>query len=268
MNKKEKINSSCWEPAKPSAGNVDPGEEVHLDSNENFEANCLICGNKLEYYEKEVSLKCFYCGKTFYGYVSCPNGHTVCEQCHNKPIIELTKKIYLSSKSINPFEIFNSILNSANITMLGCHHAFMVAGALIASIKNSGKIKISKENVDEIFNRIERQAISGFCGLTGVSGIEPAIGACFALIFGSKCGTDREQKITMDITSTISRAIFELTGPSCCRAYSWKALEIAKNFSKKYLNIKLEGADKNIRCTYFNIHPHGCRFEKCLYYKK
>ena len=103
--------------------------------------------------------------------------------------------------------------------------------------------------------------------MTGVCGVEPAIGACFAIILGSKCGKDYEQRITMKVTSTISKAIADLTGPSCCRAYSWRALQIGEEFLKKEIKLSLEGSDKDVICKYSNIHPHGCRLEKCPYFK-
>lgn len=252
----KKNNTGCWGESTESSGMTKTNV-----------ANCLICGESLEYFTEEKELTCYYCKKTFKGYVTCPNGHSVCEQCHNKPVIEKTKEICLKSKSANPFEIFNEIIEQNSVSFLGCHHAFIAGGAFISAINNCGKLKLPENYLDEIFNRIENQAISGYCGLTGVCGIEPAIGACFAVILGSKCGKDKEQKITMKVTSTISTAIAELTGPSCCRAYSWKALQIGIEYLKKELGITLEGTDKDIVCKYSDIHPHGCRMEKCPYYK-
>jgi len=149
----------------------------------------------LKYYTSETELKCYYCGDIYKGYVNCPNNHSVCEKCHNKPAIETTKNICHKADTINPILIFNLILKSEHITMLGCHHAFMVGGAFMTAIKNTGKIHIPEEQIDEMYSRISNQAISGYCGLTGVCGIAPAIGACLAVILDAKCGSDREQKI-------------------------------------------------------------------------
>jgi hypothetical protein len=73
--------------------------------------------------------------------------------------------------------------------------------------------------ITEIYDRAQKQAIGGYCGLTGLCGIAPALGACFAVILGSKCGMDKEQKLTMTAVSEIVAVITELTGPSCCKAY-------------------------------------------------
>ncbi len=151
--------------------------------------------------------------------------------------------------------------------MLRCHHAFMVAGALMTAIKNTGKIKITDEQMDEVFSRVGNQAISGYCGLTGMCGIAPAVGACFSIMTGAKCGTDREQKISMDVVVEICKKIADLTGPSCCKAYSWGALEIAAQALVEKMNITLAMPESRIECDYSEGHPHGCRREKCPYFK-
>lgn len=226
----------------------------------------MVCGAKLEYFTNETELKCYYCGNQYEGYVNCPNRHAICEKCHNRPAIEITKSICDAANTINPISIFNSILDSKNITMLGCHHAFMVAGALITAINNAGKINLTEEQRDELFSRISNQAISGYCGLTGLCGIAPAVGACFSLILGAKCGSDNEQRFVMDIVAEICKEIANLTGPSCCKAYSWSAIEVGARAANDVLNIKLELDKNKIDCIYSKNHPHGCRHEKCPYF--
>ena len=228
--------------------------------------NCMVCGKTLEYLTNEIKLTCSYCGCTFAGYIKCPNGHYVCDGCHNKTAEEKAKAIYAASSSTDPLEIFEQVISHTNISMLGCHHASIAAGAFITAVKNEGTLAISDEMVDEIFSRTKRQAIGGYCGLTGVCGIAPALGACFAVILGSKCGTDREQKITMAAVSQIVEAIAELTGPSCCKAYARKSITIAQEFLEKHLKIVLTRSTASILCEYSLKHPHGCRKEKCPYF--
>ncbi|KUJ95398.1 MAG: hypothetical protein PWR24_1579 [Desulfonauticus sp.] len=212
--------------------------------------------------------KCFYCGKEFNNYVLCPDGHSICEECHNKPIIDKSREIYLKSSSMDPYFIFDQMLQQLYVPMLGCHHAFMVAGALLGALKKEGSVKITDKIVDEVFSRISNQAIGGYCGLTGICGIVPAVGACFAYLLGSKCGTDQEQKTVMEITSEVCKAIANLTGPSCCKAYSWESLRIAQKWLKKEFNISLPGSMEKIICYFDSFHPHGCRQARCPYYSK
>ena len=228
--------------------------------------NCLVCGSRLEYLTQAQKSKCIYCGKEFNNYVLCPNGHSVCDECHNRPIIDKAKEICLTSNSTNPYFIFEEMLKQSNVPMLGCHHAFMVAGALLGALKEEGTIKITEKDVDEIFSRISNQAIGGYCGLTGICGIAPAVGASFAYLLGSKCGTNQEQKIVMEVVSEICKAIADLTGPSCCKAYSWKSIEIAQEWFKHEFDILLLGPTERITCHYDTMHPHGCRAKLCPYY--
>lgn len=150
--------------------------------------------------------------------------------------------------------------------MLGCHHAFMAAGALITAIKNEGSFEISENMLNQVYERTQRQAIGGYCGLTGICGVVPALGACFAVLLGSKCGTDKEQRITMNAVLEIVQAIKDLTGPSCCKAYARKSIEIAKKYLGSNLNVTLSKSNDAIKCKHFKNHPNGCRKGKCPYY--
>lgn len=226
----------------------------------------MVCGATLEYLENKIKLQCTYCQNEFNGFIRCPNGHYVCDDCHNNQSIQMTKEICSATTSTNPLEIFEKIIESPKMPMLGCHHAFMVAGAFITAIKNEGSFKISENMVKEVYDRTQRQAIGGYCGLTGLCGIAPALGACFAIILGSKCGMDKEQKITMDAVSEIVRTIAGLTGPSCCKAYARKSIEVAQNSLERNLKIKLLKSTGKIICRDTKKHPHECRKEKCPYY--
>jgi len=228
----------------------------------------MLCGTALEYPENETRLQCAYCLKVFNGMIKCPNGHYVCDDCHNDQSVQLTGKICSETVSSDPLEIFEMINRSQKIPMLGCHHAFMAAGAFITAVKNERSLKISENMIHEVYERTRRQAVGGYCGLTGICGIAPALGACFSVILGSRCGTDKEQKTTMCAVSEIVRGIAELTGPGCCKAYARKSIEIAQEFLKKNLQIRLSESKTEIICKDSERHPHGCRKEKCPYYQK
>ena len=226
----------------------------------------MVCGAALEYSEKEITLKCSYCNKELKGYIKCPNGHYVCDDCHNHQSIQLTKELCSATISTDPMAIFEKIIDSSKIPMLGCHHAFMAAGAFITAIKNEGTFVVSEEMIKEIYDRTRKQAIGGYCGLTGLCGIVPALGACFAVILGSKCGMNKEQRLTMTAVSEIVNVITELTGPSCCKAYARKSIEVAQIFLEKNLRIRLSKSTEKIICRHSKNHPHGCREAKCPYY--
>lgn len=158
-------------------------------------------------------------------------------------------------------------MNQDNIPMLGCENAWIASGALMAALKNEGTINVSDEQIVEVLNRTKRQAIGGYCGLTGVCGIAPAMGACFSVILGASCPKDQETATTMKIVGKIVYAIAEQTGPCCCKNFVRTALSKAITSVKERLDVCLLSSSEAIVCTHSSRHPHGCRESKCSYFK-
>jgi len=232
--------------------------------------NCMVCGADLKYLRLAESLTCTYCGKTVQGSIACPQGHYICEDCHAGDLKSVITGRALKTQSEDPVAIAELMMARPDLPMLGCEHAYIAAGALMAALKNSpyGRGKITDADIREVFDRTAMQAVSGFCGLTGVCGISPAIGACFSLFFGARCGSDAEQKITMDAVIRVSQSIAGLTGPSCCKAYVRAALSEAVTIFAERFGIMLPVEKTSIVCTDSARHPHGCREEQCPYYQK
>lgn len=230
--------------------------------------NCQVCGGELEYYTEGKELTCIRCGKQEIGNINCPNGHYVCDECHGKDVFDLIKDYVLTSSMKSPFEIAEVLMEYQDkVPMLGCENAWIAAGSLIASIRNEGTIKITQEQIIEVLNRTRRQAIGGYCGLTGVCGIAPAIGACFSVILGAACPKDKETAMTMKVVSRIVNVIADQAGPCCCKCFVRVALKEGVILAKQYLSINLPESKSDLKnCTYVAKHPHGCRKEKCPFY--
>lgn len=228
--------------------------------------HCMVCGSVLEYLDQAQGVTCSYCGKVESGHIKCPNGHYICDACHNRDAMQIIEDIALTTKSSNPYEIANLMMGYPGLPMLGCQHAYIAGGAFMAAIKNEGTRALSNEDIKEVFARTQKQAHGGYCGLSGVCGIAPAIGSCFAVLTGSKCGTDQAQRITMEAVTRVTRAITDLTGPSCCKAYVWTSLQAAVDYLKESLGITLPSS-QSIICNYSPKHPHGCRETKCPFFE-
>lgn len=151
--------------------------------------------------------------------------------------------------------------------MLGCENAWIAAGAFMASLRNQESVKITAEQIDEALNRTKEQAIGGYCGLTGVCGIVPAVGACFSVILGAACPKDLETAKTMKVVGNVVNAIADQTGPCCCKNFVRTALGVAVAAAEDLLNVSLPGSSAGIACSHVTRHPHGCRKDKCPYYK-
>lgn len=255
---KEKLKStsaSCWGP-------IDEGIGQYLDESKE---NCLICNGKLEYLEIGKEVTCIRCGQKENGYVYCPDGHYICNDCHGKSAFDIILNASLSSKETNPLIIAEEILEISSIPMLGCEHALITVGALLAAIRNHGKITVTNKQIKDAFNRTKKQAIAAYCGLTGVCGIAPAIGASFSVILGAACPKDQETAVTMHVVAGIIEAIANETGPCCCKNFMRTALILSCNLAEEHLKIKLP-KDLNIYCHDSQRHPHGCRRTKCIYF--
>ncbi|PLX40275.1 MAG: hypothetical protein C0609_12290 [Deltaproteobacteria bacterium] len=166
---------------------------------------------------------------------------------------------------MDPIQLAEQMLRDPRLAMLGCQHAYIAAGALLGALRNKGAFNIKEAEVDEVFSRLDRQAIGGYCGLTGVCGITPAIGAVFALLTGSKCGTNGEQRITMEAATRTSSAITGLTGPSCCKAYMLASIAVAADYLAEALEVVLPISAPSA-CEFSSAHPHGCREGQCPYF--
>lgn len=209
-------------------------------------------------------MNCLYCGKKEQGHIKCPEGHYICEACHNRDSMRLIEEMVFTTTSNNPFEISELLINHPALPMLGCQHTYIAGGTLMAAIKNQGS-RVSPQDIKEVFARTGRQAQAGYCGLTGICGVVPAIGACFSVLTGSRCGTDREQRITMEAVTRVMRAITALTGPSCCKAYVRAGLEVAVRYLDESLGIVLP-SERVSKCRHSLRHSHGCRKQRCPYF--
>ena len=85
--------------------------------------NCTVCDSILEYLNETKELICLYCGKVEHEHICCPNGHYICDMCHNKATIEIIADISLTTKSANPFEISGLMMSYPGLLMLGCQHS-------------------------------------------------------------------------------------------------------------------------------------------------
>ena len=225
----------------------------------------MVCGAQLVYAATGASLACSACGKADTAHIHCPNGHYVCEECHGRDVLPLIEQILFTSRSRDPFEIAELAMSLPGLPMLGCEHAYIAGGALMAALRNDGSRDIGDGQIREVLTRTGKQAHGGYCGLSGVCGIAPAIGAVFSVLTGARCGTDEPQHITMEVVIRASRAIADLPGPSCCKAYVRAALAEAVGYLEERLGIALPRGSA-VSCTASERHPHGCPGESCPSY--
>jgi len=230
----------------------------------------MVCGSMLDYQERAGTHACSFCGASKQGHAVCIQGHFVCDACHGRDARQHIEEMAFTATDSDPMALAERMLNLPNLPMLGCEHAFIACGAILAALRNSpyGKDKITDAEIREAFERTSAQGKGGFCALTGVCGVAPAVGACVSLFLGSRCGSDSEQRITMESVIRVQQAIAALTGPSCCKAYVRAALTEASAIFSERFGIVLPVQNPVPQCRHSALHPHGCREEKCPYYDK
>ena len=195
----------------------------------------------------------------------CPSNHYVCDECHGKEHFDEVLRIALLVKGKDPMTNAEYMMKKITIPMLGCEHAWIAAASLMASIRNTGEITITDEQIKEALLRTKKQAIGAYCGLTGICGIAPAIGASFSVILGAACPKDRETTVTMHVVAQVIEAIANEAGPCCCKNFLRTSLTLACELVEKHLEVKLMD-DQKIICEDSHRHPHGCRESKCKYF--
>lgn len=230
--------------------------------------NCMVCGASLEYIETAVSVVCNYCGKKETGYVRCPKGHYVCDECHGKGAFDIIKEIALNTGDKDPISIAELLMTHPKIPFLGCEHGLIATASLLAALKNNGTLDISNEQIVEAMRRTQKQSMPPYCALTGVCGVAIGIGAAFSVVLGAACPKDRESAITMHAVARTIDTIANDVGPMCCKSFVRTALGVGYNIIKEYFSIDLPIHREKISCFYSKRHPHGCRENKCLYFPK
>lgn len=225
----------------------------------------MICGGTLTYLSTGQNLTCHLCGRTELGHIHCAGGHYVCDSCHGQSVFELIENMILITPLTDPLRIAERMMSFPQIPMLGCEHAWIAAGALIASLRNDGRLAITDEMIREVLRRTQRQAIGGYCGLTGACGIPLGIGACFSVLLDASCPKDRETALTMQILAQTIAAVAAETGPCCCKNFVRTSLLVATEALKEHFQVELP-LSPEIQCKYVKRHPHGCRRERCRYY--
>ena len=212
-------------------------------------------------------MSCHFCGKTELAHVHCGQGHYICESCHGERYLRPMRSFMKLAEGDNPLLLAEGMLNKIPLPMLGCEHAWIAVAALMVALKNHGPLKITEEMMEEALSRTRKQAIGAYCGLTGICGMAPAMGAVFSVILGASCPGDLETSTTMRTVSKVIAAIADETGPCCCKNFLRTSLITAAQVLQETLQINLP-VEAEIYCVDSERHPHGCREERCRYYWK
>lgn len=235
-----------------------PAREASLE----FKGNCGLCGAPLTYGTEEVTMGCDFCRQEFSTLIYCPQGHYVCDSCHQAEAIEVIRQAAGSSSSSDPLDIIERVMSHPSVPMHGPEHHALVPAAIVAAVRNAG-YAIPADAVEVAITRGARVP-GGWCGSHGVCGAAVGVGAAVSVLTQATPLTGKQRTLANEATAfALSRM---LDGhPRCCKRASRNAVGAAIDFLSERLGIELK-RDAPIRCKH-SWRNKECAKEQCPYYE-
>jgi len=223
--------------------------------------NCGVCGTPLVYGTEPVTMHCTYCGRTSSTNIYCPEGHYICDSCHEREALEVLRKVLDSLPSTSPIEILECVMSYPSVPMHGPEHHAMVPAIIVAAVRNAG-YSVPQDAVEKALTR-GAKVPGGWCGFYGVCGAAIGVGTAVSILSGATPVTGEPRSLAMAATAfTLSRM---LDGhPRCCKRASRKALQAAVEFLRDRMDINLDPGQP-IKCRYSERNQE-CPGEACYYY--
>jgi len=233
------------------------GRQPNLES----KGNCGVCGSPLTYGTGEVSMQCAFCGDTFGTLIYCPQGHYVCDACHEAEAIEALREVLGSLTSTDPIEIMERVMSHPSVPMHGPEHHAMVPAAIVAAVRNAG-YHVPNGAIEKAITR-GAKVPGGWCGSHGVCGGAIGVGTAISVLTGATPLTGKQRTLANEATSFALSKMLD-GHPRCCKRASRKALEAAIEFLTETLGISLQ-TKQPIRCNH-SWRNRECAREECSYY--
>jgi hypothetical protein len=232
-------------------------KKIKLESKE----NCGICGQPLIYGGESVAMRCVFCGQTYNALIYCPQGHYICDTCHQREAVDILRQVLISTVSTNPIEIMEQVMSHPSVPMHGPEHHAMVPAVIVTAVRNSG-YPILPEAVEKAISRGEKIP-GGWCGFYGACGAAIGVGIAVSILTEATPLKGKERSLAIEATSLALSRLAD-GNPRCCKRSARKALETAVEFLQQRLNISL-GTTTIIGCSYVHRNKE-CPKELCPYY--
>jgi len=228
-----------------------------------YQEGCFLCGEELVYSQESTEKKCHYCGQLFNSNVCCSRNHFVCDSCHSSSAADLITATCVHSKSIDPVDIANQLMNSPQVKMHGPEHHFLVPAVLLTAYYNAIDDFANKESAIRIARRRADAVPGGFCGTHGNCGAAVGTGIFISIVTGNTPLAEEEWKLSNTMTATSLISIANQGGPRCCKRDSFTAIQQAIEFLKEHFNVILP--NNKIICS-FSHRNKQCMFSECQYF--
>jgi len=206
---------------------------------------------------------CVFCGKQEQTNIYCPDGHYVCDVCHQSESVDILRQVIEKSTSKDPQHIFEVAVSHPSVPMHGPEHHAMVPAAIVAAVRNAG-YPVPDGAVEKAIARGSKVP-GGWCGFCGDCGAAVGVGIAVSVLTGATPLTGKQRSLAMEATSyALSKLIDD--APRCCKRMSRKAIDAAVEFFKNKLDISLDTA-KLVFCNYSSRNKE-CLKAQCVYYSE
>ncbi len=223
--------------------------------------NCGVCGHPLVYGTKEVKMTCSYCGTESGTMIYCPEGHFVCNECHEREALDILREVLNSTTSNAPLDILELIMAHDSVPMHGPEHHAMVPAIIVAAVKNAG-YPVPEGAVEKAISRGSKVP-GGWCGSHGACGAAIGVGTAVSVLTEATPLTGKPRGLANEATAYTLNSMID-GAPRCCKRASRKAIEAAIGFLHDRMGITLEKGEE-IACTYTDRNRE-CIFQDCSYY--
>jgi len=231
---------------------------------DNERTGCLICGAGLVYSGTEKEAECAFCGRKYMTYVTCENGHFICNECHSREAAEIITAFCLNTKLTDPIQIALRLMRHPTLHMHGPEHHYLVPAVLITAYFNKTGEPEKKENcLKKALSRSEHVK-GGFCGTHGSCGAGIGTGIFMSVITGSTPLSKDSWSLSNRMTATALLAIAEYGGPRCCKRDTYIAILEAAKFLEENCGVSLP-VTKEICCEFSGMNRE-CLKKKCPFW--
>ncbi len=225
--------------------------------------NCGICGTPLVYQTDPTSMTCVFCKQKRTTNIYCPEGHYICDSCHERETLDILRQVLNTSTSASPNEILEAVMAHPSVPMHGPEHHAMVPAVIIGAARNAG-YSIPQEAVEQAILR-GAKIPGGWCGFYGACGAGIGVGTAVSIITKATPVTGKERSLAIEATSYTLNKLTD-GHPRCCKRESRRALEAAVEFLRNKMDITLDKG-QGIKCNYSDRNQE-CAKENCDYYSE
>ena len=155
-------------------------------------------------------------------------------------------------------------MKNPKIKMHGPEHHFLVPAVLLSACYNKKKDYRKKENKIKEARRRAETIFGGVCGSHGICGAAVGTGIFISLITDATPLSEKEWKLSNQITAENLLTIAEWGGPRCCKRDTFLAIIGAVKFLRKHFEFTID-IDKDFLCEFTKLNKE-CKKTDCMFY--